>query len=92
MYQDSHIYIYCRQIIVGSGKGKLNLIDLRRSGTVLNTYKGFAGGVTDVACSMSKPYVASVSLDRYLRIHHLETKELVKKVIYCYHIFAHVSV
>ncbi|KAH0953305.1 hypothetical protein HN011_002566 [Eciton burchellii] len=67
-------------IIVGSGKGRMNLVDLRKRGTVLNTYKGFTGGVTGVACSASNPYVASVSLDRYLRIHHIDTKELLKKV------------
>lgn len=59
----------------------MNLVDLRKSGTVLNTYKGFVGGVTGVACSASNPYVASVSLDRFLRIHHMDTKELLKKVI-----------
>lgn len=69
-----------KHIIVGSGKGRMNLVDLRKSGTVLNTYKGFAGGVTGVACSMSNPYIASVSLDRYLRIHHIDTKELLKKI------------
>ncbi|XP_011330231.1 WD repeat-containing protein 74 isoform X1 [Ooceraea biroi] len=69
-----------RHIIVGSGKGRMNLVDLRKSGTILNTYKGFAGGVTGVACSMSNPYVASVSLDRYLRIHHVDTKEVLKKI------------
>ncbi|CAL1679409.1 unnamed protein product [Lasius platythorax] len=69
-----------KYIIVGSGKGRMNLIDLRKSSTVLNTYKGFAGGVTGIACSMDNPYVASVSLDRHLRIHHIDTKELLKKI------------
>ncbi|KYQ56823.1 WD repeat-containing protein 74 [Trachymyrmex zeteki] len=67
-----------KHIIVGSTKGKLNLIDLRQPGTVLNTYKGFIGGVTGVACSKINPYVASVSLDRHLRIHHIHTKECLK--------------
>lgn len=69
-----------KHIIVGSGKGKLNLVDLRKSGTLLNTYKGFTGGVTGVACSKTNPYVASVSLDRYLRIHNVDTKEVLKCV------------
>lgn len=67
-------------IIVGSGKGKMNLVDLRKSGRILNTYKGFAGGITGIACSVTNPYIASVSLDRYLRIHHIDTKELVKNI------------
>ncbi|XP_014473100.1 PREDICTED: WD repeat-containing protein 74 isoform X2 [Dinoponera quadriceps] len=69
-----------KHIIVGSGKGKLNLVDLRKPGKILNTYKGFAGGVTGVACSMNNPYIASVSIDRYLRIHHIDTKELLKNI------------
>ncbi|KYN00734.1 PREDICTED: WD repeat-containing protein 74 [Cyphomyrmex costatus] len=69
-----------KHIIVGSTKGKLNLVDLRKPGTVLNTYKGFIGGVTGVACSKTNPYVASVSLDRYLRIHHIHTKECLKSI------------
>lgn len=76
-----------RHIIVGSGKGRMNLIDLRKPSTVLNTYKGFAGGVTGIACSMNNPFVASVSLDRYLRIHHIDTKELLKKVIFSFIFF-----
>lgn len=58
----------------------MNLVDLRKPGKTLNTYKGFAGGVTGIACSTSEPYVVSVSLDRYLRIHHIDTKQLLKKV------------
>ncbi|XP_076748602.1 WD repeat domain 74 lethal (2) k09848 isoform X1 [Xylocopa sonorina] len=69
-----------KQIIVGSGKGRMNLVDLRNPGKVLNTYKGFVGGVTAIACSKSEPYVVSISLDRHLRIHHIDTKELLKKV------------
>ncbi|XP_076624688.1 WD repeat domain 74 lethal (2) k09848 isoform X1 [Colletes latitarsis] len=69
-----------KQIIVGSGKGKMNLVDLRAPAKVLNTYKGFAGGVTGIACSTSKPYVVSTSLDRYLRIHHIDTKKLLKQI------------
>ncbi|XP_076231030.1 WD repeat domain 74 lethal (2) k09848 [Calliopsis andreniformis] len=69
-----------KQIIVGSGKGKMNLVDLRNPGRILNTYKGFEGGVTGIACSTIEPYVVSVSLDRHLRIHHIDTKILLKKV------------
>lgn len=65
---------------MGSTTGRLNLIDLRKLGTVLNTYKGFTGGVTGVICSTTNPYIASVSLDRYLRIHNIDTKEILKSV------------
>lgn len=69
-----------KHIIVGSTKGTMNLVDLRKLGVLLNTYKGFTGAVTEIACSMSSPYIASVSLDRYLRIHHMDTKTLLKKI------------
>ena len=68
-----------KQIIVGSGKGAMNLVDLREPAKILNTYKGFEGAVTGIACSTVEPYVVSVSLDRKLRIHHIDTKELLKK-------------
>nr|XP_034196021.1 WD repeat-containing protein 74 [Osmia lignaria] len=69
-----------KQIIIGTGKGKMKLVDLRKPSKVLNTYKGFLGSVTGIACSTSEPYVVSVSLDRYLRIHHIDTKQLLRKV------------
>lgn len=80
MYHDVISLFLRRHIIAGSGKGKLNLVDLRKSGTMLNTYKGFTGGVTGVTCSTTNPYVASVSLDRHLRVHDINTKKLLKCV------------
>ncbi|XP_015586567.1 WD repeat-containing protein 74 isoform X2 [Cephus cinctus] len=67
-------------IVVGSGKGRMNLIDLRKPGKILNTYKDFVGSITSLACSAVQPYIISTGLDRHLRIHHLETKKLLKKV------------
>lgn len=78
---NNYIYIYYRLIIVGSTKGAMNLVDLRKTDTLLNTYKGFTGSVTGIACSMSNSYIASVSLDRHLRIHDMYTKTILKKVI-----------
>lgn len=69
-----------RQIIVGTGKGRMNLVDLRNPAKVLNRYKGFAGGVTGIACDRTNPYIFSVSLDRHLRVHHIHTKEMLKKI------------
>lgn len=73
-------YMIFRHVVVGSGCGRMNLIDLRNPGRILNTYKGFTGGITDLSCSNSEALIASVSLDRYFRIHRLDTKELIKKV------------
>ncbi|XP_063978560.1 WD repeat-containing protein 74 [Diachasmimorpha longicaudata] len=68
-----------KHIIVGSGKGMMNLIDFRSPGRVLNTYKDSAGSITSIACSRRHPYVVSVGLDRHLRVHHLDTKQLLHK-------------
>ncbi|XP_017890908.1 WD repeat-containing protein 74 [Ceratina calcarata] len=69
-----------RQIIVGSGKGRMNLVDLRSPAKSLNTYKGFVGGVTGIVCSKTGPYVVSVGLDRHLRVHHVRTKRMLRKI------------
>ncbi|XP_066904847.1 WD repeat-containing protein 74 [Halyomorpha halys] len=66
-------------VIVGSGSGQMNLVDLRSRGLVMNKYKGFVGGIKAIACSEEEPYIASVSLDRHFRVHHLYTKELLLK-------------
>ncbi|KAL2737865.1 WD repeat-containing protein 74 isoform X2 [Vespula squamosa] len=68
------------QIMVGSGKGMMKLIDLRKPGKILHTYKGLVGGITGLASSKVGPYVVSTSLDRYLRVHHIDTREMIKKV------------
>ncbi|XP_012230167.2 WD repeat-containing protein 74-like [Linepithema humile] len=69
-----------KHIIVGSTIGTMNLVDLRKCGFLLKTYKGFTGAVTGITCSTSNPYIASVSLDRHLRIHHMDTKALLKQI------------
>lgn len=59
----------------------MNLIDLRSPGKILNTYKDFVGSVSAISCTKNNPYIISVGLDRYLRVHHLNTKQLLQKVI-----------
>ncbi|XP_014259973.1 WD repeat-containing protein 74 [Cimex lectularius] len=68
-----------QHVIVGSGTGQMNLVDLRSKGLVMNKYKGSIGGIKSIACSLEEPYIASVSLDRHFRLHHLNTKELLFK-------------
>lgn len=69
-----------RQVLLGTTKGYMQWLDLRTC-KVLKTYTTFTGSVTSIVCDPVEPYVASVSLDRHLRVHHLETKKLVYK---CY--------
>lgn len=55
-------------------------VDIRGKGKVLHSYKGAVGSIRQIACTGEKPYIASVGLDRYLRIHHLETRKLLHQV------------
>lgn len=47
-------------------------------------YKGFAGSIRGIAAHSQSPYVASCSIDRFVRLHDLNTKQLLKKVILIY--------
>lgn len=67
------------QVVVGSGRGRLELCDLRM-GRQVHALKGLAGGVREVQCHPTLPYSVSVSLDRFLLVHNLETRQLLHKV------------
>lgn len=69
-----------RQVVCGTGRGKVNLIDLRKTGKILNTYKGPVGAVTGLGVSKVEPCVVSVGLDRHLYVHDINSKALLKKV------------
>lgn len=63
---------------VANGKGMVSRWDLT-SGTVAVVLKGIAGSVRSVAVHPTLPLVATVGLDRFLRVHHLHTlKPLVR--------------
>lgn len=64
--------------IIGNSQGKMATIDLRK-GKVVNIFKGFAGSIRDIKCHKKQPLVASCGLDRYVRIHDYQTKELKQK-------------
>ncbi|CAG9574062.1 unnamed protein product [Danaus chrysippus] len=65
-----------RQVFVGFGRGQLHQVDLRR-GHLDKGYKGAAGAITGVVISHGA--VISCSLDRHLRVHKADTKELMYK-------------
>ncbi|XP_032526165.2 WD repeat-containing protein 74 [Danaus plexippus] len=65
-----------RQVFVGFGRGQLHQVDLRR-GHLDKGYKGAAGAITGVVISHGS--VISCSLDRHLRVHRADTKELLYK-------------
>ncbi|XP_074039706.1 WD repeat domain 74 lethal (2) k09848 [Leptinotarsa decemlineata] len=68
-----------RQCLVGTTRGYMQLLDMK-AGKCVKTFTSFTGSVTSIACDPVEPYVATTSLDRYLRIHNLDNKELIHKV------------
>jgi len=66
-------------VVVGNTQGGLAVLDLRK-GAVLAGLKGPVGSVRGLQCHASLPLVASCGLDRFLRIHSLETRALLHKV------------
>jgi len=67
------------QVVVGNTSGLMGLLDIRKGSTV-QLYKGFAGGIRDIQCHSHLPLIASCGLDRFLRIHDLNSKELRHKI------------
>ncbi|EFO18109.2 NOP seven associated protein 1 [Loa loa] len=70
------------QIVAGNTRGDIGLFDLRNKMHMVCKYKGCAGSVSGIDAHQSAEYIASCSLDRFVRLHELNSKKLVKKV-YC---------
>jgi hypothetical protein len=66
--------------LVGTGRGLLNLIDLRKKGNIDKSYKDAVGAITDVSYYDTRDVIISSSLDRHLRVYDFETRDLVYKV------------
>uniref|UniRef100_A0A7I4AKR3 Ribosome biogenesis protein NSA1 n=1 Tax=Physcomitrium patens TaxID=3218 RepID=A0A7I4AKR3_PHYPA len=63
-------------VYVGSGSGDLACFDMR-TGQNVGGFKGkISGSVRSVVLHPTLPIVASCGLDRYLRIHHSRTRQL----------------
>lgn len=71
--------VVCRQVVVGNSRGRVALVDVRRKGMV-HAFKGVAGSIRAVCCHPTLPLVASCGLDRFLRVHDLNTRLLQTKV------------
>lgn len=69
---------FLSQIVVGSGKGRMVLYDFRQQ-KVVHAYRGFTGAIRQIVCHPSKPFVASVGLDRFVRVHHLDRQTPLQK-------------
>ncbi|KAI4467523.1 nop seven associated protein 1 [Holotrichia oblita] len=68
-----------KQCLVGTTKGYMQLLDLKIPTKCLKTFKTFTGSVSSIVCDPVSSIVATVSLDRHLRIHNIDTKELLYK-------------
>eukprot|EP00003_Mantamonas_plastica_P010830 TRINITY_DN2031_c0_g1_i3.p1 TRINITY_DN2031_c0_g1~~TRINITY_DN2031_c0_g1_i3.p1 ORF type:complete len:538 (+),score=226.88 TRINITY_DN2031_c0_g1_i3:55-1614(+) len=70
-----------QHIYTGDRNGYIRKIDVN-NGIVYGAYKYITGSVRDVELHPDPevPYIASVSLDRVLRLHSLDTRELVHKI------------
>lgn len=77
--------VYSSQVVVGTAHGRMGRFDLRmnKPEQPVGIYKSFAGAVRDLVVHPHLPLVFSVALDRFLRVHHLETGKLIHKVVWC---------
>ncbi|VDN18867.1 unnamed protein product [Gongylonema pulchrum] len=69
-------------IVAGNTHGDMGLFDLRNRMHLICKYKGFAGSISGIDAHQSAQYIASCSFDRFVRLHDLNSKKLIKKV-YC---------
>ena len=63
------------QAYLGNGRGDLACLDMR-SGKGLGKFRGLTGSCRNICIHPTEPLLASVSLDRYLRVHDIKTREL----------------
>uniref|UniRef100_A0A8C2SRV5 WD repeat domain 74 n=1 Tax=Coturnix japonica TaxID=93934 RepID=A0A8C2SRV5_COTJA len=67
-------------VVVGSARGEMAVIDMRQ-GRLLRSLRGCAGSIRSLQCHPSLPVVASCGLDRFLRVHSLQDKSIMHKVL-----------
>ncbi|XP_075166938.1 WD repeat domain 74 lethal (2) k09848 [Haematobia irritans] len=60
-------------IYTGTTMGAMKAFDIRRMKTFVHTYKGFTGGISDVCLDASGKFLASACLDRYVRVHNVDS-------------------
>ncbi|KAI6227794.1 WD repeat-containing protein 74 [Aphelenchoides fujianensis] len=69
-------------VLAANTRGDLGLFDLRNKMRPVQKYRGFAGFVRAIAAHPTAPLVASVGIDRFLVVHELDSRRVLKK-IYC---------
>ncbi|KJH45992.1 WD domain, G-beta repeat protein [Dictyocaulus viviparus] len=69
-------------IIAANSVGEMGLFDLRSKVHPVCKYKGQAGAIRSIDAHPTAPYVATCGIDRFLRVHDIDTRKLAHK-IYC---------
>lgn len=68
--------VHQNTMFVGSASGIVRAFDTRKLKTVLHTYKGFTGSVSDIVTDDSGKYIFTSCLDRFVRVHAIESTAL----------------
>ncbi len=68
--------VHQNTMFVGSASGVVRAFDTRKMKTILHTYKGFTGSVTDIVTDDSGKYIFTSCLDRFVRVHAVESTAL----------------
>jgi len=66
-------------LYVADNAGSIYMLDNRKNFEITGKLKGAMGSITHLAISTSHPYLASVSLDRYLRVYNTNNNKLYRK-------------
>ncbi|XP_076366249.1 WD repeat domain 74 lethal (2) k09848 [Tachypleus tridentatus] len=66
-------------VVAGNTRGRMALIDLRKK-SLAHVYRGVAGSIRCITCHQLKPIVASCGLDRFVRVHDLNSHYLQLKM------------
>ncbi|VDK46557.1 unnamed protein product [Cylicostephanus goldi] len=73
-YKDNHV-------LAANSIGEMGLFDLRSKIHPVCKYKGQAGAIRSIDAHPTAPYVATCGIDRFVRVHDIDTKKLAHKVV-----------
>ncbi|GIL64058.1 hypothetical protein Vafri_18038, partial [Volvox africanus] len=71
------------RVWAGNGRGQVEALDMRQAPSRVSmghALKGSAGSIRSLSLHPSQPLIASVSLDRHLRVHSTTNRQLLTKV------------
>ncbi|KAL7079348.1 hypothetical protein ACQ4LE_001423 [Meloidogyne hapla] len=72
-----------RHILAGNSRGELGLFDFRLSSStsrLVSKFKGFSGSIKSIDASDNSPQLLSCGVDRFVILHNLDTKQILKKI------------